>query len=172
MSILSRCVSKLRGRTSCELNTPRALFFRCPWSSILIMLKVLSLHVDHLSAHILFNATIQKELFLVTQDFSLCLLKTKALKDLGNIPCYRFLLLTICKHVLTCTWTPAIGTCSIWIIFSSGNKGVKSFSVNLNTLCCNCTSISLLNFINNSCLQSRACKASISCSVKQHLQIV
>ena len=154
-----------------EISTQHTLLFRFSWYSILIMLKVLSWHIEYLSIQMLCNASMHKELYLANQDSALCFVKNQVLNNLNNSLRHRFLLPNLFKYALAWIGASWSSTCYIWIIVSISIKRVKYFYVNHNASCCDCANLSLLKIINNYFLQSRTYKVSSSGSVKQHWQI-
>ena len=133
MSAFPWYVSNSGSNLSHELNSISTFCYRVSWSSILILLKVIWWHVEHLSIHMWCNANVHKVLHLLIQASSLLLLNIKLLKDLVNTPCQRFLLTKLSKSVLMCEGTPSSGKNYSWNIVSNNSNGVKSSSVKLIT---------------------------------------
>ena len=135
---------------SCVSNMFFALFINVLWSSILILLFVLSWHVAHLSIHILCGATMHRALNLINQVSFLCLLNTQVLKDFGKISCQRFLMPKRCKSLLVFEGASGKGMNYGWNKDSINISGVKSSSVNLRTSFWRCTNRCLLKSMNSS----------------------
>ena len=139
------------------------------WSSICILLEVLSWNVEYLSIHIWCNAAAQKELFFSNPSFISMLVETPSTKLIRkhSVPLTsstKSLHICVCVRRSSSKWNKLVLSVS-----SRSSKGVESSYSSPSTSFWIWASILLLNLTRNSWFQSSTREVSSSGSAKHHV---